>query len=190
MRTLIAVPLTAASLLGLAAMPALAVGMPQLDTSKFASQFIWLTITFGILLILMSRVALPRISQVLEERRHKIDGNLKKAESLKAEAEAASDDYQEALADARDHAQEILRQARQEIAERAAEKQAETGRRLNGEIEAAEKSISEARNAALAEVRRVALEVAQSAAERLAGEKADAGSLGDAVDAVLKERGR
>lgn len=188
MRTLFAVFLTAVAVVAAAA-PALAVGMPQLDTSKFTTQIVWLTISFVVLLVLMSKVTLPRISKVLEERQHKIDGTLKKAESLKAEAEKASEAYQEALAEARDRAQDILREARERMAERAADKQAEAERKLNGEIEAAERSIAKARDAALANLREVALEVARSAVDRLSGEKPETGALSDSVDAALKERG-
>jgi F-type H+-transporting ATPase subunit b len=42
--------------------------MPQLDFSTFSPQLIWLVITFLGLYLLMSRVALPRIGGVIEQR--------------------------------------------------------------------------------------------------------------------------
>ena len=175
--------------IALPAGPALAAGLPQLDTSKFAPQVIWLAITFAVLYVLMARVALPRIGHVLEERRHKIDQNLKKAESLKGDAEAAAEAYEGAMADARARAGNVLSDVREGAAGEAAERQAELGARLHADIQEAEARIAEARDKAVAGIRDLAAEVAHSAAEKLAGETLDAGAVRSAVDAALKERG-
>ena len=175
--------------IALPAGPALAAGLPQLDTSKFAPQVIWLAITFAVLYVLMAKVALPRIGHVLEERRHKIDQNLKKAESLKVDAEAAAEAYEGAMADARARAGDVLGDVRERAAGEAAERQAELGARLHADIQEAEAGIAEARDKAVAGIRDLAADVAGSAAERLAGETVDAGAVRSAVDAALKERG-
>ena len=173
----------------LAAGPASAAGLPQLDASTYAPQVIWLAITFAVLYVLMAKVALPRIGHVLEERRYKIDQNLKMAESLKGEAEAAAEAYEGALADARARAGTVLSDVREGAARDAAERQAELGARLHADIQEAEAGIAEARDKAVAGIRDVAAEVAHSAAEKLAGETVDAGAVRSAVDAALKERG-
>ncbi len=175
--------------MALAAGPALAAGLPQLDPSTYAPQVIWLAITFVTLYVLMAKVALPRIGHVLEERRHKIDQNLKKAESLKTDAEAVAAAYEAAMADARARAEDVLSEARERAAGEAAERQAEVGDRLHADIRAAEARIAEARDKAVAGIRDLAADVAGSAAERLAGETVDAGAVRSAVDAALKERG-
>jgi len=170
--------------------PALAQeGLPQLDTSTYASQVIWLAITFAVLYVIMAKVALPRIGHVLEERRHKIDQNLKKAESLKGDAEVAAEAYEGALADARARAGNVLGDVRERAAREAAEGQAELGARLHADIQEAEARIAEATDKAVAGIRDLAAEVAHSAAEKLAGETVDAGTVRSAVDAALKERG-
>ena len=57
--------------------------MPQFDPSVWPPQLIWMVITFVALYFLMSRVALPRITDVLEEREFKINDALRKATGLK-----------------------------------------------------------------------------------------------------------
>ena len=173
----------------LAAGPASAAGLPQLDASTYAPQVIWLAITFAVLYVIMARVALPRIGHVLEERRSTIDQNLKMAESLKGDAEAAAAAYEGALADARARAGTVLSDVREGAARETAERQAELGARLHADIQEAEAGIAEARDKAVAGIRDVAAEVAHSAAEKLAGETVDAGAVRSAVDAALKERG-
>lgn len=181
----------AAGLLGIAASaPALGAGMPQLDPTKFFPQIIWLVISFAILYLLMSRMALPRIGAVLEERRYKIEDNLQKAETLKSEAEAAAAAYEKSLAEARASAQEVIGSARDQSAAKAAKLQAEEHARLAGKIEAAEGHIAQAKKKAANCIRKVSLEVAIAAAEKLAGEKLDAGIIGAAVDAAIEERSR
>ena len=172
-----------------AATPALAAGLPQLDPSRFAPQIIWLAITFGFLYVLMSRVALPRISQVLEERQDRIDGNLERAEALKNEAQEIMEAYEKALAEARAEARDVLRQAAEQMAGEAAERHAALSVRLERDVSTAEARVNEAREIAVANIRELALEVARAATERLAGEKVDEGTLDKAVDATLKERG-
>ncbi len=175
--------------MALAAGPALAAGLPQLDASTYAPQVIWLAITFAVLYVLMAKVALPRIGHVLEERRYKIDQNLKTAESLKGDAEAAAEAYEGAMADARARAGDVLGDVRERAAKETAERQAELGARLHADIQEAEAGIAAARDKAVAGIRDVAAEVAHSAAEKLAGETVDAGAVRSAVDAALKERG-
>ena len=65
--------------------------MPQFDPAVWSPQLIWLAISFVALYFLMSRVALPRISDVLEEREFKISDALRKAEGLRDDAEDAAD---------------------------------------------------------------------------------------------------
>ena len=169
--------------------PALGAGLPQLDTSQYAPQVIWLAISFGLLYVLMARVALPRIGQVLEDRQDRVNDNLEKAQSLKAEAEGVVEAYESALADARAEAQAIVHQAAERMAADAAERQARLSERLAGEIKAGEARINEAREQAVANIRHVVIEVAGAAAERLSGGALDGKALESAVDAALKEHG-
>lgn len=84
-------------------------GLPQLNANDFAPQLFWLAITFALLYVIMSRVALPRIGSVLEERKDKIQRDLATAERLKGETEKALEAYEKALADARANAAAIAR---------------------------------------------------------------------------------
>ena len=88
--------------------------MPQLDPSSFASQLVWLTITFVIFYLVMARVALPRISEVLETRQNRIAYDLETATTLKAEAESVLAEYEASMASAHADSQALLAQAAQE----------------------------------------------------------------------------
>ena len=76
-------------------------GLPQLDTTTFASQIFWLIVSMVVLFWLMKNLALPRIASVLEERADAIADDLDKAEEFKRKAEEAEAAYEQALVDAR-----------------------------------------------------------------------------------------
>lgn len=92
-----------------------AVGMPQLDFSTFPNQIFWLVVTLGALYYLMTRIALPRIADVLAERQGTITNDIAAAEELKLQAQEAEKAYEKALADARAEAQRIAQETRDEI---------------------------------------------------------------------------
>ena len=158
--------------------------MPQLDSSFFAPQLIWLAITFVILYLLMARVALPRISEVLEARQDRIAHDLDAAASLKAEAEAALAAYEASMAKAHSEAQALLAQAAEERAGEDAARQAELDARLAGQLADAEARINQAREAAMAAVGEVAGDVARSATAKLIGVEPDDAAVAAALVAV------
>ena len=61
---------------------------PPFAGETFASQLLWFAIAFGLLYYVMSRIALPRIGAVMENRSQRIAGDLAEAERLRAESEA------------------------------------------------------------------------------------------------------
>jgi F-type H+-transporting ATPase subunit b len=167
---------------------ALAAGLPQLDIATFPSQLIWLVITFAALFILMSRVSLPRISQVLEERQHKIDDNLKKAVSFNEEAEVAAAAYTKAQAEAKAKAYTIILETHNQITDNMATKQAELSEELEAEIKAAEKRIINAKEIAMTSIDYVATEVALNATEKIFGEAFNKKDFSKVIANVLEER--
>ena len=163
--------------------------MPQFDTAFFAPQLFWLLITFVTLYIVMSKVALPKIGAVLDERQRKIDDNLDKALQLKAEAEAAVAAYEKALAESRAHAQAVIKETTDRLSREAEERNRALGSKLAEQIKAGEARIASAKETALAGVRDVAVEVATAAVARLVG-NADQAQVESAVAAALKEQGQ
>lgn len=164
--------------------------MPQFDPTYFAPQLVWLAITFLALYWAMTKVALPRIGEVLEERQRKIDDSLDKAAALKAEAEAAIAAYEKALAESRSKAQAVLRETNDKLAKQAEARQKELADRLAAQIKAGEARIAAAKEQALANVRQVAGEVARDAAEKLTGQTIDDARVAAAVAAALQEEPR
>jgi len=163
--------------------------MPQLDASTFPSQLFWLAVMFIVLYVLMARLGLPKIGGVLVERRTRIEGDIGRAQQMKAEAEAVMGAYQRTLADARAQAQTTLKEAMDRFNVEAAQRQREAVEKLALEIGAAEKRITAAKAEALGNLRSMAVDLASAATQRLTGLTVDNSRAGGAVDQVLKERG-
>src|ERR1700675_4126567 len=89
---------------------------PPFQSEHFPSQLMWLAVSFVLLYVLMSKVALPRIGAIFAERSRRIGDDLKAAERLKEQSDAAHAAYEKALADARSRAQAIAPETREQQA--------------------------------------------------------------------------
>lgn len=163
--------------------------MPQFEPSVFVPQLVWLTIVFVALLLVMWKVALPKVGGVVTLREERIQGNLSKAETLRAEAEQASAAYQKLIADARSSAQAEHAKAAAAIAAETAAREAAFSKRLDAEDAAAETRIAAAKNEALTSVRTVAADLASAMAGKLIGVNVGGDAAATAVGAAMKERG-
>lgn len=90
-------------------------GMPQLDFSTFPNQIFWLVVSILVLYFIVSKVALPRIGTVIEDRHNAIANDIEQAAEFKRKAEEAEAAYDAALAEARSQAMGIAGVAKAEI---------------------------------------------------------------------------
>jgi len=163
-------------------------GMPQLEFGDFSPQLIWLAVSFVLLLILMSKVAMPRVASAIEQREARIKGDLDRAERVKIEADTALAAYQKTIADARVKAQGELRQTQAEIAAETAKREAAFGQQLAQRTKAAEDGIAQAKTRALTDLRGVGGEITGSVLAKVAGLRPPAAQIQAAVDAAIMER--
>lgn len=162
--------------------------MPQLEFADFAPQIVWLAITFVVLYLILARGALPRIASVLDERERKVQGDVERAEKMKAEAEDALAAYERTMAEARAAAQSEMRKAAQAVAAEAAAQERTLGAKLAEQSAAAERSIAAAKQAAVADLQKMAGEIAGAMAGKLAGVQVGGAELQAAVTEAVKGR--
>jgi F-type H+-transporting ATPase subunit b len=161
-------------------------GFPPFNKDTFASQLLWITLAFVGLYLLMSRVALPRIGLIIEDRKQRIASDFAEAERLKAESDAASAAYEKSLADARGRAQTLANEARQREAKAAESARKALDAKLNTQIGEAEKTIAARRSAAMTNVQGIAVDAAAAIVERLTGSAPAGREVEAAVADVLK----
>ena len=162
-------------------------GLPQLNALTYPSQIFWLIVSFATLYYLLSRRALPRVSEILEARQERIAADLDRAATLRSEAEDALQRHQAVVATAQAKAAAEIKATQDRLAAEAAQRQAEVDADLARKLAEAEAGIRDDKETALAQIQTVAAEVAQAAVQRLAGLEVARADVEAAVDQVLRE---
>ncbi|MGB9207190.1 MAG: F0F1 ATP synthase subunit B [Pseudolabrys sp.] len=156
---------------------------PPFDSHTFASQLVWLVITFVLLYVVLAKVALPRVGGIIAERQKRIDDDLAQANSFKTQSDSAIAAYEKALADARNRAQSIANDMREKQTAEAESVRKKIEDQFNVKLADAEKAIAATKQAAMANVRGIATDAAKAIVERLTG-KAPADT---AIDAAITD---
>ena len=154
---------------------------PPFDPASYASQLVWLAITFGIFYMIMGRTVLPRIAQILETRSDRISQDIDEAQRLKEEAEAAQAAYEHELAEARNRAHAIGQEARDKAKAEADAERETVERDLNAKLESADARIAEIKTKALAEVDGIAADTAEAIIGQLIGGRLTKAEVAKAV---------
>jgi F-type H+-transporting ATPase subunit b len=148
---------------------------------------IWTLLVFGVTMVLLARLAFPRISAALERRQRTIEESIDSAERTRAEADNVLAEYRERLKEARSQSEEIVQRARQaaeaherESKERGQEMVAEAAKRAERDIETATKR-------ALDELRKEMADLTILATEKVTRKTLDAGDQRRLVEEALRE---
>jgi len=161
-------------------------GFPPFDGSTYASQILWLAITFGLLYWIMAKVALPRISGILEDRRDRIAGDIAEANRLNEESNAAIAAYEQALAEARANAHKIAQETRDKLKADVERRRAATEADLAEKLSDAESRIRDIKAAAMENVGEIATDTTSALVEQLIGKAPTKTELSKAVDGAMK----
>ena len=133
--------------------------MPQMEFADYAPQVIWLILCFGCLYILMSRLVLPRVSEILENRQRKLDHDIESAEKLRNEAATALPEYEEAMRNAALQAENIISEAREKLKMEAERRLDALDKHLDEQAVVSGERLSQLGLTAEAEVRKAAEEL-------------------------------
>ena len=158
---------------------------PPFDPASFGSQLLWLALSFAALYILMSKIALPRIGEILEVRRDRIEGDLAEAERLRQKTDQAIEAYETDLADAKQKAHTIAEESREAIRKDLDAKRADVETDLAKKMATAESRIQSTKTEALGHVEEIASDTAHAMVTNLLGRTAQKATK-DAVAKVVK----
>ena len=162
-------------------------GMPQLNPEFWISQIFWLTITFGILYIVLSKIILPKISANLEIRKSQIVENIEAADKQREASEKKLKDYEKIINDSKIEAKKIFYKAREKILKDINQKKQSLNDELNSEIKKAESEVKELKNKAPEKITKIAIETSKDLIQQLIGIEVNNSSISAIVDDVSKK---
>ena len=164
-------------------------GMPQLNPEFWVSQIFWLILTFGTLLIVLSKLILPKISANLESRKSQILENIEAAEKQRKESELKIKEFDNLVAKSKIEAKNILAQAREKVQKDITSKRETLDKQLDEEIKKAEDEISALRKNAPEKINKIAIDTSSELVKKLIGADVNASSISAIVDDLSKRNG-
>ena len=164
-------------------------GMPQLNPEFWISQMFWLTITFGILYITLSKLILPKISATLESRKSQILENIEAAEKQRKDSEKKLKEYEEIISNSKNEAKNYFKQAREKILKDISLKKESLDKEISEEINKAEAEIKNLMEKAPDRVNKIAIETSTELVRQLIGADVNNSSISAIVeDLSIKNR--
>jgi len=162
-------------------------GMPQLNPEFWISQIFWLTITFGILYIVLSKLILPKISSNLEIRKSQILENIEAAEKGREGSELKIKEYEKIIQSSKNEAKNYFNQAREKIIKDIHLKKESLDKELTIEIKKAESEIQDLKSKAPEKINKIAIETSTDLIRQLIGIEVNNSSISAIVDDLSRK---
>ena len=164
-------------------------GMPQLNPEFWISQIFWLTLTFGILYVVLSKLILPKISANLELRKSQIQENIEAAEKQRQNSEAKLKEYEDIVLKSKLEAQNIFKEAREKVIKDINAKKETLDKQISEEIKKAEQEISLLKKGAPLKINKIAIDTSSELVKKLIGAEVNNSSISAIVDDLVKKNG-
>jgi F-type H+-transporting ATPase subunit b len=152
-----------------------------------ASELLLGAVAFFILFAFMWKWVFPRLNQMLEARREKIQGDLEKAEAARSEADHMLQDYRTQLAGAREEANRIIEEARKTADSVRQDLTRKAEQESQGIVARAQDEIRAERDRVFQELRSQVAELSLALAGRVVGESLDSDRHRRLVDQYIDE---
>ena len=156
-------------------------GLPQFEFQWWAGQIFWLLIIFAVLYVLLSKVFLPRLRRVKDERAGTIATAIEAARQVQAEAAGQAEVAKAEVEQARATSRATAAAAKARVTDTANARAAEEEAVVNARIAEAEAAIGKTRDAAMTNVSSIASDTTRAIVEKLTGKAATAAETAAAV---------
>lgn len=137
-----------------------AAGMPQLDFSTFPNQAFWLILTMLCLFMMIRLFIIPRMDNILANRRKVIEEDLVGAEKFRESAEQLGKSITEEIDQARIRANDIIAKGKEKISVNRQNGLAEAAEITSTLVENSEKIIKKMDKDAEKQIEKISLEIA------------------------------
>jgi F-type H+-transporting ATPase subunit b len=164
-------------------------GMPQLNPEFWISQIFWLTLTFGILYVILSKLILPKISANLELRKSQIQENIEAAEKQRESSESKLKEYDDITSKSKLEAKNIFKEVREKVLKNINAKRETLDKQIDEEIKKVEQEIGVFKKGAPEKISKIAIETSSDLVKKLIGAELNNSSISAIVDELYKKNG-
>ena len=152
-------------------------GMPQLDPEFWVSQIFWLILTFGILLIVLSKFILPKISDNLETRKSQVMDNLELAENQRNESEDKLKEFDNIILKSKIDAKNLFNESRKKLLEDINSKRQKLEEEIDKEVKIVEEEIEELKKKSPEKINKIAIDTSADLINQLIGANVNNSSI-------------
>ena len=163
------------------------VGMPQLDSTYWASQAFWLILVFTILYISIAKFYLPKIKSNLDDRENKIKEDLEAANKFKDLSELKLSEYEKILEDSKKEVIKIHLDSKNKLDKDIQKKKDALEKEIDAEIIEAQREISELKKNSISDIQNISRDIASNIIENISGDKLNENSIKAAVEDISKK---
>ena len=164
-------------------------GMPQLNPEFWISQIFWLTLTFGILYVVLSKLILPKISANLELRKSQIQENIEAAEKNRVSSEGKLQEYENIIQKSKLDGKNIFKDERDRVLKDINAKKEILDKQIDDEIKKAEQEIETLKKSTPEKINKIAIETSSELVKKLIGAEVNNSSISAIVDDLSKRNG-
>ncbi len=165
-------------------------GMPQLDTTYWASQAFWLVLVFTILYVSISKFYLPKIKSNLDDRENKIKEDIENANRFKDQSEARLKEYEVILENAKKEVSKIHFDSKSILDKTIKIKKEAMDKEIEKEISKAQIEIAELKKNSISSIQNISENIAANIIENISGGKLNESSIKATVEDVSKNTGK
>tara|TARA_B100001027_G_C16140031_1_gene273204 strand:+ start:101 stop:691 length:591 start_codon:yes stop_codon:yes gene_type:complete len=164
-------------------------GMPQLNPEFWISQIFWLTLTFGTLYIILSKIILPKISVNLELRKSQIQENIEAAEKQRENSVSKIKEYDSIILKSKLEAKNIYKNVRDKTIKEINSKRETLDKQIEDEIKKVEVEIKLLQKSANEKINKIAIETSSELVKKLIGAEINNSSISAIVNDLFKRKG-
>ena len=164
-------------------------GMPQLDISTYPSLIFWLILSFGFTFLVLKFYITPKMSEILNQRKEKIDTDLFEAKKSREDAENSKLNQESSIVEAKEKAFQIISEATEKSKRDIQSFEKSSKEKLSKKLADAEKNITNSKNDSLKVVNEIATDIAISLSQKVSGIKANKSTLMKKINEQVSKSG-
>jgi len=163
-------------------------GMPQLNTEFWIAQTFWLALIFSTLYIVIWKIFLPKITDVIENRKMKVVNDLNQAEKFKKNAEKKLKEYNVVIENSKKEAKKIIQDGRKRLDLDIEKKKKEFTEEIEKELLDAEKEIKILKKSSVSSINKIAVEISSELIKQIIETDSNMSNVSAIVENISKKK--